>query len=37
MLPLVATGRATIWDGPGVADASDHRPVVLRLDVDPVK
>ncbi len=33
--PLVAGNRATIHDGPGVVDASDHRPVWLTLDVQP--
>ncbi len=28
---FVAEGHATIWDGPGVAEASDHRPVVVKL------
>jgi endonuclease/exonuclease/phosphatase family metal-dependent hydrolase len=37
LLPAVSGGRGRIWDAPGVADASDHRPVVLRLDLDPVK
>lgn len=27
----VADGRARIWDGPGVEEASDHRPVVMQL------
>ena len=35
--PYVASGRATVWDGPGVADASDHRPVFLQLKLDPRK
>jgi endonuclease/exonuclease/phosphatase family metal-dependent hydrolase len=35
--PLVAGGRATIWDGPGAGDASDHRPVFLQLKLDPVR
>ncbi len=35
--PLVAGNRATIGDGPGTADASDHRPVYLALKLDPVK
>lgn len=35
--PLVVNGRATIWDGPGVADASDHRPVFLALKLNPAK
>ena len=29
--PFVAGGRATIGDGPGVAEASDHRPVFVSL------
>jgi len=29
--PFVTTGGATIWDGPGVEDGSDHRPVVVQL------
>ncbi|HVT73659.1 MAG TPA: endonuclease/exonuclease/phosphatase family protein [Lacunisphaera sp.] len=37
LLPAVAGGRASVWDRAGVADASDHRPLVLRLDLDPVK
>jgi endonuclease/exonuclease/phosphatase family metal-dependent hydrolase len=37
LLPVVNSGRATIWDGPGVGDASDHRPVMLQLKLDPVK
>jgi len=35
--PFVADGRAAVWDGPGVAEASDHRPVFVRLSVEPVK
>ena len=35
--PFVAADRATIWDGPGVGEASDHRPVFLQLKLDPVK
>ncbi|MDI1335094.1 MAG: endonuclease/exonuclease/phosphatase family protein [Lacunisphaera sp.] len=35
--PFVAGGQATIGDGPGVADASDHRPVFLSLKLNPVK
>jgi endonuclease/exonuclease/phosphatase family metal-dependent hydrolase len=35
LLPLVNRSRATVWDGPGVGDASDHRPVFLQLSVDP--
>lgn len=30
---LVQTGAARIHDGPGVREASDHRPVVVRLDL----
>lgn len=33
--PLVVGNRATIHDGPGVVDASDHRPVWMKLDVQP--
>lgn len=33
LLPLVENGRATVADGPGVREASDHRPVWLRLNV----
>jgi endonuclease/exonuclease/phosphatase family metal-dependent hydrolase len=28
---FVVGGRASIWDGPGVTEASDHRPVVMQL------
>lgn len=35
--PFVAGNRATIWDGPGVGEASDHRPLFLSLKLDPVK
>lgn len=35
LLPAITARAATIFDGPGVADASDHRPLVLRLDLDP--
>ena len=31
--PLVAEKRAEVWDGPGVREASDHRPVVVRLNL----
>ena len=31
--PLVATGRAAIWDGAGTAEASDHRAVFVTLNV----
>ncbi|HVZ65411.1 MAG TPA: endonuclease/exonuclease/phosphatase family protein [Lacunisphaera sp.] len=37
LLPAVMDHRARIWDAPGVADASDHRPLVVRLDLDPLK
>lgn len=29
----IAGGRARIFDGPGVADGSDHRPVVMTLEL----
>ena len=35
--PFVPTGRATIWDGPGVGEGSDHRPVFLQLKLEPAK
>ena len=35
--PFVADNRATIWDGPGAAEASDHRAVYLTLKLDPVR
>lgn len=35
--PAVAEGKARIHDGPGVADASDHRPVVVVLDLDQAR
>ena len=31
--PAVAAGRASIYDGPGVVDASDHRPVVAQFEL----
>jgi len=34
---LVRGGRGKIYDGPGVAEASDHRPVVLTLNLDAMK
>ena len=34
---FVAGNRATIWDGPGVGEASDHRPVFVSLKLDAVK
>jgi len=35
--PFVAGGRATIWDGPGADDGSDHRAVFMQLKLEPVK
>jgi endonuclease/exonuclease/phosphatase family metal-dependent hydrolase len=35
LLPAVAGGRARIYDGPGVREASDHRPVVVTLELGP--
>lgn len=35
--PFVAGGRATIWDGAGTGEGSDHRPVFMSLRLDPVK
>ncbi|MDD3180098.1 MAG: endonuclease/exonuclease/phosphatase family protein [Opitutaceae bacterium] len=35
--PLIDGGRAYVFDGPGVGDASDHRPVYVRLKTEPVK
>ena len=35
--PLVRNGRAQIYDGPGVAEASDHRPVAVTLNLDAMK
>ncbi|MDB6116079.1 MAG: Endonuclease/Exonuclease/phosphatase family protein [Lacunisphaera sp.] len=37
MKPFVTGARATIWDGPGVAEGSDHRPVFVQLKLDAVK
>lgn len=34
---LVRGGRGQIYDGPGVAEASDHRPVVMTLNLDAKK
>ena len=34
---FVRNGRGQVWDGPGVNEASDHRPVVVTLDLDAVK
>jgi len=33
MRPSVRGGRARIYDGPGVGEASDHRPVAVTLDL----
>lgn len=33
--PAVQNGAARIYDGPGVRDASDHRPVIVVLNVGP--
>jgi len=35
--PFVAGNKATIWDGPGTREASDHRAVYMQLQLDPVK
>jgi len=35
--PFVAGNKATIWDGPGTREASDHRAVYLQLKLDPLK
>ena len=35
LLPAVVGGRARIYDGPGVREASDHRPVVVTLELGP--
>lgn len=37
LLPAVAGGRARIYDGPGVREASDHRPVVVTLELEKPK
>ena len=37
MLPAVVGGRARVYDGPGVREASDHRPVVVTLDFGPTQ
>ena len=34
LLPAVAAGGGSVYDGPRVREASDHRPLVLRLDLD---
>jgi len=35
--PLVAGGRAKIWDGPGTTEASDHRVVFMSLQLTPAR
>ena len=35
--PYVIGAGATIGDGPGVAGASDHRPVLVQLKLEPVR
>jgi endonuclease/exonuclease/phosphatase family metal-dependent hydrolase len=35
LLPAVADGVAHVYDGPGVLQASDHRPVFVRLNLPP--
>jgi endonuclease/exonuclease/phosphatase family metal-dependent hydrolase len=32
--PLVAGGAGRVYDGPGVREASDHRPVLVRLELE---
>lgn len=34
LLPAVAGGGGFVYDGPGVREASDHRPVAVRLNLD---
>jgi endonuclease/exonuclease/phosphatase family metal-dependent hydrolase len=34
---FVPGGRASVYDGPGTLDASDHRPVFVKLKLDPAK
>lgn len=34
---FIRNGRGQVYDGPGVNEASDHRPVVVTLNVDAVK
>jgi endonuclease/exonuclease/phosphatase family metal-dependent hydrolase len=33
LVSAVPEGAARVYDGPGVGDASDHRPVVVRLEL----
>jgi endonuclease/exonuclease/phosphatase family metal-dependent hydrolase len=37
LVSAVAGGRARIYDGPGVREASDHRPVVVTLELQKPK
>ena len=37
LLPLVADGTARIYDGAGVREGSDHRPVIVTLAFEPRK
>jgi endonuclease/exonuclease/phosphatase family metal-dependent hydrolase len=37
LAPHVVADRAKIYDGPGTADASDHRPVVVELKLRAAK
>jgi exonuclease III len=37
MKPFVAGKKATIWDGAGTREASDHRAVYLQLKLEPLK
>lgn len=34
---FVPGGRASVYDGPGTLDASDHRPVFIKLNLAPAK
>ena len=35
--PFVAGDRATIWDGAGATEGSDHRAIYLELKLTPVR
>lgn len=35
--PFVTGGQATIWDGPGTTEASDHRAVYMSLKLNPAR
>jgi len=35
--PLVTGGRATVWDGPGTTEASDHRAVFVSLQLNQAR